>query len=144
LRLQILSIGILSIIVLMSFLRSCSKIPLMTVLLLTRAAMMLCASFTLSKHVSEKDSPKPFLVHNLINSIIAYAVLMINIQLFKENLSPSTEAYEGYRKKEKKKNKIEHKRANKYSEKQIRDIAAQQDKLPGQKRTKIVSDFRYP
>jgi hypothetical protein len=106
--------------------------------------MMLCASFTLPKHVSEKDSPKPFLVHNLINSIIAYAVLMINIQPFKENLSPSTEANEGYRKKEKKKNKIEHKRANKYSEKQIRDIAAQQDKLPGQKRTKIVSDFRYP
>jgi hypothetical protein len=69
---------------------------------------------------------------------------MSNIQAPEERLSPSTEAYEGYRKKEKKKNKIEHKRANKYSEKQIRDIATQQDKLPGQKRTKIVSDFRYP
>jgi hypothetical protein len=28
--------------------------------------------------------------------------------------------------------------------KQIKDIATQQDKLPGQKRTKIVSDFKYP
>jgi hypothetical protein len=65
---------------------------------------------------------------------------MSNIQAPEERLSPSTEAYEGYRKKEKKKNKIEHK----YSEKQIRDTVTQQDKLPGQKRTKIVSDFRYP
>ena len=65
---------------------------------------------------------------------------MSNIQAPEERLSPSTEAYEGYRKKEKKKNKIEHK----YSEKQIRDTVTQQDKLPGQRRTKIVSDFRYP
>jgi hypothetical protein len=65
---------------------------------------------------------------------------MSNIQAPEERLSPSTEAYEGYRKKEKKKNKIEHK----YSEKQIRDTVTQQDKLPGQKRTKTVSDYRYP
>ena len=69
---------------------------------------------------------------------------MNHIQAPEETLAPSTEAYEGYGKKEKKKNKIEHKRANKYSEKQIRDIVTEQDKLPGQKRTKIVSDFRYP
>jgi type 1 glutamine amidotransferase len=65
---------------------------------------------------------------------------MSNIQAPEERLTPSTEAYEGYRKKEKKKNKIEHK----YSEKQIRDAVTQQDKLPGQKRTKTVSDYRYP
>ena len=66
---------------------------------------------------------------------------MSNIQAPEERLSPSTEAYEGYRKKEKKKkNKIEHK----YSENQIRDSVIQQDKLPGQKRTKIVSDYMYP
>jgi hypothetical protein len=69
---------------------------------------------------------------------------MNNIQTLDKNLSPSTEAYEGYKKKEKKKNKIEHKRTNKYSEKEIRNIASKQDKLPGQKRTKIVSDFKYP
>jgi actin-related protein len=69
---------------------------------------------------------------------------MSNIQAPEERLSPSTEAYEGYKKKEKKKNKIEHKRTNKYSEKEIRNIASKQDKLPGQKRTKIVSDFKYP
>jgi actin-related protein len=68
---------------------------------------------------------------------------MNNIQTLDKNLSPSTEAYEGYKKKEKK-NKIEHKRTNKYSEKEIRNIASKQDKLPGQKRTKIVSDFKYP
>jgi hypothetical protein len=68
---------------------------------------------------------------------------MNNIQAPKESLAPSIEAYEGYRKKEKKKNKIEQKRTNKYSEKEIRNIATEQDKLPGQKRTKIVSDFRY-
>ena len=69
---------------------------------------------------------------------------MSNIRAPEESLAPSTDAYEGYRKKEKKKNKIEHKRAIKYSEKQIRDTVTQQDKLPGQKRTKIVSDYRYP
>ena len=45
---------------------------------------------------------------------------MSNIRAPEESLAPSTDAYEGYRKKEKKKNKIEHKRAIKYSEKQIR------------------------
>ena len=65
----------------------------------------------------------------------------MNNQAPEESLAP-TEAYEGHEKKETKKNKIEHKRAN--SEKQIREIATHQDKLPGQKRTKIVNDFRYP
>ena len=65
---------------------------------------------------------------------------MSKIHAPEERLSPSTETYEGYRKKEKKKNKIEHE----YSEKQIRHTVTQQDKLPGQKRTKIVSDYRYP
>ncbi len=73
---------------------------------------------------------------------------MHNVQASEQNVnSPSTygkEAYEGYKKKEKKKNKIENKRDYKYSEKQIRDTVTQQDKLPGQKRTKIVSDYRYP
>ncbi len=68
---------------------------------------------------------------------------MSNIQAPEERLSPSTEAYEEYRKKEKKKNKTVSHKANQYSERQIRDNARRQDKLPGQKRTKIVSDFTY-
>lgn len=72
---------------------------------------------------------------------------MHDIQASEENVkSPTTygkEAYEEYRKKEKKKNKTDPDKANKYSERQIRNNVSRQDKLPGQKRTKIVSDFRY-
>jgi hypothetical protein len=72
---------------------------------------------------------------------------MTGTQASKENVkSPSTygkEAYEEYRKKEKKKNRTNHDIARKNSERQITDNVTRQDMLHGQKRTKIVSDFRY-
>jgi len=72
---------------------------------------------------------------------------MSNSEASDENVkSPSTygkEAYEEYRKKEKKENKTNPDKANKYSERQIRDNVSRQDKLPGQKSTKIVNDFTY-
>jgi hypothetical protein len=52
-------------------------------------------------------------------------------------------AYEEYRKKEKKKNRTNPDIASKNSERQITDNVTRQDMLHGQKRTKIVSDFRY-
>jgi hypothetical protein len=72
---------------------------------------------------------------------------MTGTQASKENVkSPSTygkEAYEEYRKKEKKKNRTNPDIASKNSERQITDNVTRQDMLHGQKRTKIVSDFRY-
>ncbi|MDP9306645.1 MAG: hypothetical protein M3O68_09925, partial [Thermoproteota archaeon] len=72
---------------------------------------------------------------------------MTGTQASKENVkSPSTygkEAYEEYRKKEKEKNRTNPNIANKNSERQITDNVTRQDMLHGQKRTKIVSDFRY-
>jgi Protein of unknown function (DUF2795) len=72
---------------------------------------------------------------------------MTGTRASKENVkSPSTygkEAYEEYRKKEKKKNRTNPDIASKNSERQITDNVTRQDMLHGQKRTKIVSDFRY-
>ncbi len=72
---------------------------------------------------------------------------MNDIQASEQNVkSPTTygkEAYEEYRKKEKKNKNKDPNKANKYSERQTRNNVSRQDKVPGQKRTKIVSDFRY-
>ena len=73
---------------------------------------------------------------------------MSGIPASKEKVkSPSTygkEANKNYRQKEKKnENKNNPDKGSKYSERQMRYNVSRQDKLHGQKRTKIVSDFTY-